>query len=298
MQQTFGPMLEKTSTLVSTMGGQAQVVTFALDALLAQGETVREVIVLHLSPEDPRVNKALTQLAAEFAGERYFGQPCRFRPIAIRAGRDRLYDIRDEAAADATWSTVHELISSLKLQRQKLHLCIAGGRRMIGLLALSAAMLHFGHQDRLWHMYTPHEFLEKARDGAIMHAGPEDGVRLIQIPLVPWGAYFPVLRSLATPSQALTAQTRWLENVERSHCEEVISKLTERQLEVLRAFAAGMNTQEVAEALSVTVKTVDVHKTTILSECRNAWNIPQDFWLTYHFIREKFSHYFEESPPA
>lgn len=37
-------------TLITTMGGQAQVVTFALDWLLAQGEPIGEVIVLHLSP--------------------------------------------------------------------------------------------------------------------------------------------------------------------------------------------------------------------------------------------------------
>jgi CRISPR-associated protein Csx14 len=286
---------DKASTLISTMGGQAQVVTFALDALLAQGELIREVIVLHLSPEDSRVYKALAQLAVEFADERYAGQPCRFRPIPIRMGQKRLLDIRDEAAADATWTAIHALLSSLKVQQQRLHLCIAGGRRLMGLLAMSAAMLHFDHQDRLWHMYTPREFLEKARDGAIMHARPEDGVRLIQVPLVPWGAYFPVLRNLATPSQALMVQTRWLESVERATCEKVVAKLTERQLDVLRAFAAGLTSQEVAEALSITVKTVDAHKTAILAECRTAWNVPQDVWLSYHFLHDKFSQYFEEA---
>lgn len=35
------------STLAVTMGGQAQVVTFALDWLPTQGEPMREVIVLH-----------------------------------------------------------------------------------------------------------------------------------------------------------------------------------------------------------------------------------------------------------
>jgi CRISPR-associated protein Csx14 len=277
------------------MGGQAQVVTFALDALLAQGELIREAIVLHLSPEDPRVRKALAQLAVEFAGEQYGGQPCRFRPVPIRMGQKKLLDIRDEAAADVTWSTVHELISSLKVQQRRLHLCISGGRRLVGLLAMSAAMLHFGHHDRLWHMYTPREFLEKARDGAIMHAGPADGVRLIQVPLVPWGAYFPVLRALATPAQVLAAQTHWLENVEQTRCEQVISGLTDRQLEVLRAFAAGMTSQEVAEALSIAVKTVDTHKTAILAECRNAWNVPQDVWLSYHFLHDKFGRYFDET---
>ena len=196
------------STLVVTMGGQAQVVTFALDWLLAQGELIREVIVLHLSPDDERTNRALAQVAAEFGGDRYREQPCRLRLVPIRRGDFRLPDIRDGADADATWQTVHQLLASLKAQGRSLHLCIAGGRRMMGLLTLSAAMLLCGHNDRVWHMYTPDPLLEHAQDGTILHARPEDGVHLIQVPVVPWGAYFPALRDLAqAPAQIIAAQT-------------------------------------------------------------------------------------------
>src|SRR5574340_113683 len=96
-----------TKTLVTTMGGQAQVVTFALDWLLAQGESIDQVIVLHLSPEDPRVNKALSQLAAEFSRA---PQPARLRTVPLGDRQHALSDIRDEAAAEATWQTVYRLI--------------------------------------------------------------------------------------------------------------------------------------------------------------------------------------------
>ncbi|MGC8838611.1 MAG: CRISPR-associated ring nuclease [Anaerolineae bacterium] len=278
-------------TLVSTMGGQAQVVTFALDDLLARGEEVREVYVLHLSPADPRVQRALEQLADEFAGDRYRGRPCRFRPWVIRTqAGPPLVDIRDEADADQVWMEVYRLLSELKAQGRRLHLCIAGGRRIIGVLALSAAMLLFGHQDCVWHMYTPRAFLERARDGAILHARPEDGVRLIQVPMVPWGSYFPALRQLTpvTAGQVVAAGVRWLEEADRRRCEEVWERLTPRQREVLLAFAAGDTPQEVAERLHVTLKTVDSHKTVILAECRNAWELPEGQHLSYHFLREKF----------
>ncbi|MCD6555019.1 MAG: histidine kinase, partial [Anaerolineae bacterium] len=144
------------SVLLSTLGGQAQVVTFALDALLAQGEEIEQVVVLHLSPEDVRVQRALIQLGQEFADDFYAhaGRPCRFRHIAIRDKTRPLVDIRQEADAVATWQVVHELLKTLKSQGWRVHLCLAGGRRMIGLLALSAAMLIFDHYDRVWHMYT------------------------------------------------------------------------------------------------------------------------------------------------
>ena len=284
--------------LVSTMGGQAQVVTFALDALLAQGEDVEQVVVLHLSPEDARVQRALIQLGTEFAGDFYVhaGRPCRFRHVAIRDEARPLADIRQEADAVATWQVVRELLATLKSQGRRVHLCLAGGRRMIGLLAFSAAMLVFDQYDRVWHMYTPREFLARARDGAIMHAGPEDGVRLIQVPLTPWGTYFPGLRALAqaTPEQVIAAQTRLMDRSDRARCAEVVAQLTERQVDVLRAFATGRSPQEVAEALYISLKTVDTHKTAILGECRNAWNVPEGRWLDYHFLHDKFGLFFDD----
>lgn len=281
---------DRESTLVSTMGGQAQVVTFALDDLLARGEEVREVVVLHLSPADPRVRRALEQLADEFAGEQYRGRPCRFRPRGVRGRRGVLADIQGEADADEVWMEVYRLLSELKGQGRRVHLCLAGGRRIMGVLALSAAMLLFGHQDCVWHMYTPRTFLERARDGAILHARPEDGVRLIQVPMVPWGAYFPALRELTerTAGQVVAARVRTLEQAERRRCEQVLAKLTRREREVLHAFAGGDTPQEVTERLHLSLKTVDSHKTAILAECRIAWELPEEHRLTYHFLREKF----------
>jgi len=279
------------------MAGGPQVVTFALDELLRRGEVIREVIVVHLSPQaDPLTGRALDKLAAEFSGDRYNGRPCRLRFFPIRRGMEKLDDIRDEAAAEVTWSVVYGLIASLKAEGRFLHICIAGGRRILALVAMSAAMLLFDHGDRLWHLYTPADFLERARDGAIMHARPEDGVRLIQVPLVPWGAYFPTLRLLAqaTPAQVVAEQSRWLDQSERRRCQEVVEQLTPRQKEVLRALAAGYTLQEVAEQLCVTVKTVHAHKTVILDVCRNVWGLPDDQRLSYYFLREKFRHYFGE----
>jgi CRISPR-associated protein Csx14 len=207
-----------------------------------------------------------------------------------------LDDVTDEATANVAWSAVHELVATLKAEGRRLHVCISGGRRLLALLAMSAAMLHFDHQDRLWHMYTPAEFLRQARDGLLMHARPQDGMRLIQVPLMPWGAYFPGLRALtqASPAQVIAAQTRWLDETERARCQAVLGRLTPRQVDVLRALAAGESPQEVAERLNISLKTVDTHKTAILSECRVAWALPDDAWLDYHFLRDKFGPFLGE----
>ena len=43
------------ATFIATLGGQPQVVTLALDALLAQNIVFDEIIVLYLSSENKRV---------------------------------------------------------------------------------------------------------------------------------------------------------------------------------------------------------------------------------------------------
>ncbi len=280
--------------MIATLGGQPQVVTLALDALLARGERIRDVLVIHLDPSNARTRASLAHLATEFTGDRYQGMVCRLRLAPVR-----LLDIHNEQEADSAWNAIHNLITAAKTQDRPLHLCIAGGRRMLALLALSAAMLHFGYADRMWHLYTPDAFRQAAHDGALMHAGPDDGVRLIQVPLAPLGAYFPSIRQLAAAPAAefLARQTRWLDEATQAKAKTVIERLTGRQLEVLRAFAAGCSPQEVAEQLHISLTTVNTHKTAILAECRITWDLALDEWLDYHFLRDKFGRLFARTRP-
>jgi CRISPR-associated protein Csx14 len=276
--------------MIATLGGQPQVVTFALDALLARGEPISELYVLHLALENPRTRQSLARLSEAFVDDHYAGRRCRFRRIPIGPSHAPLYDIHNEHEAELLLQTVRELLAGLKQQGHKLHLCITGGRRMIGLLVMSAAALLCDHQDRLWHMYTPDAFRGRAEGGAILHAGPEDGVQLIQIPLVPWGAYFPALRLMAQ-SSAPTAAQQLRSLVDEQQCRQVYGRLSQRQREILHLFARGHRPQDVAEALHISLSTVNTHKTVILAECRAVWAIADGEPLDYRFLRERFAAY-------
>jgi len=276
--------LESQITAVITMGGQAQVVTFALDALLAMGQDVATVLVLHFSTADPRVQRALAQLSAEFSGGRYQGRPLGLRRLMLQANDRPLAAIRTAQEAEAVWQTARDLLAELKRAGQTLHLCVAGGPRLLALTLTSAALLQCDHNDRLWHLYTPREFLAQARDGAILHAPPEAGVRLVPVPLAPWGAYFPALRALAQPTSFRTP----FRPADAACCAAVWSRLTVRQRETLRALAEGLSLQEAAERLCITLKTLDTHKSEIFAECRVAWGLPANARLTYHFLRDMF----------
>ncbi|MEZ4591306.1 MAG: CRISPR-associated ring nuclease [Chloroflexota bacterium] len=278
------------TTFVATLGGQPQVVTFALDTLLARGVRINQVLLIHLAMNTLRLQTAVQKIITTLSEPQYHGLQLDFFPITTEVGP--LTDIRDEADAHATWEAISQLIIKLKNRQQTLHVCISGGRQMLGFMTMSAAMLHFGHEDSLWHGYTPDDWLAPSLDGGLMHLPPEAGFNLIEVPMMPWGSYFPALRQLTRPvtkrANLLSSQRAALDYAENARKTAVLQQLTPRQTDVLNAFAAGLSPQQVADKLVISVKTVNSHKTVILAECRNVWAISDAVWLDYRFIAEKF----------
>lgn len=170
----------------------------------------------HMAGQEPRLQGALRKVLTELQSDYYGDAPVRVTSFALGAEANQVNDIRNAADANAAGQAIRGLLAELKMQGCQLHICVTGGRRMAALLVMSAAALLCDHNDRIWHMYTPHEFQQRARDGAILHAQPEDGVQLIEAPLVPWGAYFPGLRAMAqAPQEAVAAQMGWLRSSEQ-----------------------------------------------------------------------------------
>lgn len=284
--------MNRQTTLIATLGGQPQVITFALDALLARHYKIDQLLLIHLATHTPRLQQAAQKLIAEVTGPHYRERPLKLTFCPVTAGTEMLQDIHDEADAHASWEAIAQLIIQLKKAQHTLHVCISGGRQMLGFMTMSAAMLYFGHQDMLWHTYTPDAWLERSKNGALMHLPEEAGFKLIQVPMLPWGSYFPALRELTRPitkgADVLAAPRRVLEYGESARKTAVLQHLTPRQKEVLHAFATGLSPQEVANKLVVSIKTIHSHKTVILAECRSVWALPESTWLDYRFIAEKF----------
>jgi CRISPR-associated protein Csx14 len=161
-------------------------------------------------------------------------------------------------------------------------------------IATEAALLNFTHSDHIWHIYTPEAIQRKANEGSLMHISPPDGVHLIERHFVPWGTYFSELpQVISSPQETIRFQKRKMDALEQARCDRVVQQVTERQLDVLRAFAEGLNIQEVAERLCITVSTVDAHKTKLLDLCREVWEIEEGKRLGYHFLYKIFAPYFD-----
>ncbi len=275
------------STLIATLGSQPQIVTFALDALLEQGEQINEVYILAAHGNRVLARRAWQRLQQEFIDDSYRGQRCRLRRVDITLNGHVLDDIRSEAEVNAVFHTIRDLITSLKGEGRHLHLCISGGRRMMAMLLLSVAFLFCDHYDRVWHMYTPEETLERVKGGNQMHLGPTDGFRLLKVPMTPWGVYFPNLRHLA--EMVTIEQRKGLLASDYARCQQVWKQLSQREREVLRGLAQGLRPHQVAKQLHISLSTVNTYKTKILAHCRNVWNIPPSEPIDYRFVREHFA---------
>ncbi len=291
-------------TLIATVAGQPQVVTFTLDLLLQQNIPISEVIVIHLATtHNPRTERSIQLLKNEISSERYSSRhPIHFHHHVLQHNGAPLEEITDDASADEVLNTLHSLILGLKERHCIVHFSITGGRRLLLLSSMSAAVLSFTHEDRMWHIYTPPPMLERAKEGAILHATPEDGVRLIPVPLALLNEGMRAQLAATRPPEAdplsareiIRTQEELAEAEEQQRCEQVIKQLTPRQLEVLRAFAHGLHPSEVAEQLSITSPTVSTHTTVLLSLCREAWSIKTKERLDFRFIQLKFGRYLKK----
>jgi CRISPR-associated protein Csx14 len=287
-------MSDHPQVLVATLGGQPQIVTLTLDLLLRKGFPISEVIVLHpRAHASSRLHRALLRLNAEFTGGTYplAQHPIHFHSRTLELDGQPIADITDDEHADGTLDTIHRLLGDLKRQGYRIHLSVSGGRRLMALLAISVAALNFDRHDRIWHLYTPEVLREEVDEGRLMHVPPEAGVKLIQGPFLTLGAY------LSSPEQSFRRaqqeqRAQW-EAQERARCAEVTSRATPAQLKVLRAFARGLRPQQVAEKLCIAPVTVNTHKTVLLNLCHNAWNVPDNERLDYHFLHAKFGDAFQ-----
>jgi CRISPR-associated protein Csx14 len=277
------------TTLMATLGGQPQKVTFLLDLLLARGEEIDQVTVVYISSYG-RTLDALKLLEAEFPAGVYRGRPCRLIKSPLRSGTADLLDIRTPAEVEAARQNIHQLLSEYKEENQRIHIGLSGGRRLISMITLSAAMQYLTPVDHLWHINASADILDRSRDGRIMHVPAEAEVYLLPVPFIPWVSYFPGLADLLhrSPQEMGEAAYRWLDGAERDRCQRVWEALTPRQREVLGGFAAGQSRQEVASQFNISVTTVDTHRDHILAQCRLVWNAQTGKEFNVKFLQQYF----------
>jgi len=270
--QTFAQ--NESSILIATLGSEAQVVTAALDLLRAQGQVIPVVRVVHTFAPGSPVAAAVERLQQAFA-DPFYHERVRMERIAIldAAGRP-VADVDSPSSSECAFRTIYRQILLAKRAGQRVHLCIAGGRKTMALYALAAAQMLCDEDDHLWHLFSSGEFLASKR----FHPRPGDSTHLVEIPFIVWSAASPALSGLSEiedPFEAL-GRIRELQLGEklaqiRSY---LLGSLTPAEGRVVGLLASeGLSDQQIASRLTLSPRTVEQHLRSAYQKAAAHWDI-------------------------
>jgi CRISPR-associated Csx14 family protein len=239
-------------------------VTLAVDALLSQGEILKDVVVLHTDSTQPVIGDALRAVRDEFASYApYGGQSLTLQPL--RLGATAVHDITTQAAAHAVLRALYQTVTSIKESGKRVHLCPAGGRKAMAMYAMLVAQLLFDETDRLWMLLSVGSLQQERR----LHAAPGES-SLLRIPVLPWRL------SLIEKQSFLT------------------TVLTPTEGEVLELAARyGLTDREIASRRYTSPKTVAHQLSDIYGKLRDFLGYRDDVRVDRHTLAAEFSAYFD-----
>lgn len=262
--------------LIATLGQEPQVVTLTLDALLEKGSTIDRVIVIHTDPEYVPVGKALEDLVYEFEVTGTYKGLVLFSHEVITGESGVLKDVATTQEIDEAYSWLYQFFRHHKRSGAHIDLCIAGGRKTLGLFAFSVAQLLFDQDDSVWHLVSDEDLRASRR----FHKLPDDEVQLAHIPFIQWSNLPGDLRGEILGEHVHDAMNKQLE-LKRQDSEtkttHFLNSLTPAEFDLFRLLVqtGGTNTQ-LAQKLHKSPKTIANQLANIYQKFRVFYEIPQD----------------------
>lgn len=240
-------------TLIATLGSEPQVVTIVLDQLLARGFAIDQVVVVYTA--DAVVLQAMARVASEFDGAVY--PRVTLRAVPIHDARGAVQDFRTDDDMRALLQTVYREVGEAKRNRRTVHLCVSGGRKVMGITAMVVAQLLFDARDCVWHLMS-----EGWAPGSEkrMHVRAQDQVWLVPVPVLRWtdsAGLLAAFGELDDPEEALRRQEEVAraDDLRRARIfvEQVLSRA---EREVVKWACRGLDNAAIARRLNKREQTV------------------------------------------
>jgi CRISPR-associated protein Csx14 len=275
----------KREVLIATLGVNPQIVTISLDLLQTQGCHIAEVVSIYT--DNDKVKESLAQLDEELG--RMGGPP--HRPVII-AGRDGpVSDFWTEADATALLRTLYREIKAYKQTGWRVHLMIAGGRRVMSAYALVVAQLLFDEADRAWHLFS--DFWQQGRDRK-MHVESGDHAILVPVPVLRWTPMANIVADWVfsdDPWQVIERQQELQQRERDLRLQAFLKGLPAAQREVARLLSEGLDNQTIAARRHKSVHTVTKQVSVIYEEWRTFFGLPDRAPVRDQIVAELAGHF-------
>ena len=260
--------------LIATLGSKPQLVTLALDCLHEMGDDPNSLRVIHASKTRPETRQALEKIEIDLQSAH---RAVDYQPIELNDGGRVLMDVTSPEDVQAAFRTMYAEVRDAKLDEKKVHLLIAGGRRTLTVAGMATAQILFDDEDRLWHLASHPDLEESGK----LHAGRGEWSRLIPIPVISWGRLSPVFDILRAVDDPFEAAKRLSEMRLREQWDQarifVLTRLSAAEKNVVELLVRdGLSQNEIADALSLSTRTIEQHLRSAYIKAKEHWEIEND----------------------
>ncbi len=266
------PSKKREQVLIATLGSEPQVVTITLDRLRAQDIAIDQVVVIYTAAEV--VQSAMAKVAGEFDGTVY--PNVTLKTVPVTDARGAVNDFRDANDVRALLTTLYREVRDAKRAGRTVHLCVSGGRKVMGIAGMTVAQLLFDANDRVWHLMS-----EGWEPGSAkrMHAQPSDQVYLVSVPVLRWtdsAALLAALGELDDPMDAIRRQeTLAHSEAMRRRREFVERKLTRAERQVVELVCQDLDNAAIAKQLHKSEATVANQLTSVYAKLNEFLGFPE-----------------------
>jgi len=262
--------------LVATIGVEPQVVTLTLDALREQGFPIVCVCVLHPNERNPSIANAIQRLRKEQNFYRNLGANLRWLFIPIREGDHYPEDFATERDVALLLRVIYKTVKDLKRRGYRIHLSIAGGRKVMTAMGMVVAQLLLDEHDHVWHLLSEGPLLQSKT----MHAQKSDKVALVPVPVLRWSLLPSTVQDILLwddPYRAIERQRQLQQHQRWQLLNSFWQKLTPAEREVVRALVQhGGKAEVLAKRLNRSPKTVRNQLQSVYEKYRDHFDLPAD----------------------